>query len=241
MEKIILLILLVPFFSNANELSCPENGYVVTYRSPTSGNKISFCQIKINGERLKHGLEIIYNDAGELIDQRFYKNGEEVLPQGEKILTDEIVKESSFDRAASLIKSILSSMIVFDPEDESHLKTKGCKNYVKKWMRVFISNKKETFKYKFGDSCDIEGVFLASEKNIKVNLSLRNVGEFERVSMDVPFNVVLGTRPKVIFKLKNGVFLSKGKKKSEFSGNYELIVDPFKKSLIHKDLEGNFI
>ena len=241
MKKIILILVLAPLYSFANELECPDDGYIVSYRSPTSGNKISFCQIKINGKRFKHGPEEILNDDGSVVSRKYYEKGEEVQPH--KIAKEPAADETdiSFNKIAEIIETILSSMIVFDPDSESKLSIKGCKNYIKKWKRVFISNKKETFKYKFGNDCDIEGIILASKNKININLSLRNVGEFERVSMGVPYNVLLGARPKVTFTIKDGLVLSEGEKKCEFSGTYDLIVDPFSRNLVHQDLGGKIL
>ena len=70
---------------------------------------------------------------------------------------------------------------------------------------------------------------MATKKHISVNLALRNVGEFEKVSMSVFFDVELAPRPKVNFTIKDGLVLSEGDKKCEFSGSYEIIIDPFNK------------
>ena len=133
--------MLAPLYSYASDLECPDDGYVVSYRSPTSGNKISFCQIKINGERFKHGSEEILNDEGGFVSRKYYVKGKEIQPL--KIAKEPTADETdnSFDKIAEIIETILSSMIVFNPENERELKVKGCKSYIKKWKRVFLKKK----------------------------------------------------------------------------------------------------
>ena len=118
MKKIILILILAPLYSSASELECPDDGYVVSYRSPTSGNKISFCQIKINGKRFKHGPEEILNDDGSVVSRKYYEKGEEVQPHKIAKKPTEDETDNHFDKIADIIETILSSMIVFDPETE---------------------------------------------------------------------------------------------------------------------------
>ena len=56
-------------------MSCPDGGYLVELISPSSGNKLTFCQTSKNGQLLKHGPYHEYSAQGMLLAQNHYEWG----------------------------------------------------------------------------------------------------------------------------------------------------------------------
>lgn len=57
---------------------CPDNGLLIDYESVSLGVRIQMCQIKSNGEYLKHGPEIIFSKSGQPEILKNYNNGIEL-------------------------------------------------------------------------------------------------------------------------------------------------------------------
>lgn len=57
---------------------CPDNGLLIDYESVSLGVRIQMCQIKLNGEYLKHGPEIIFSKSGQPESLKNYNKGIEL-------------------------------------------------------------------------------------------------------------------------------------------------------------------
>ena len=54
---------------------CPDGGLLLDYFSKLENARIQMCGIRVNGQFVKHGPEVRYNDQGQVISKSIFKNG----------------------------------------------------------------------------------------------------------------------------------------------------------------------
>jgi hypothetical protein len=57
---------------------CPDGALLIDYVSPSSNRRIQMCQIKVNGQYIKHGPEVMFSSSGSPESIKVYKNGAEL-------------------------------------------------------------------------------------------------------------------------------------------------------------------
>jgi hypothetical protein len=57
------------------EKDCPDNGLLIDYVSAVEGGRVQVCQIKVDGNYLKHGPEVKYNAQGQAVSSSVYDKG----------------------------------------------------------------------------------------------------------------------------------------------------------------------
>jgi hypothetical protein len=246
-----LIILLATFISYniAFAAKCPPGTTPIEVNVPSTGKQINFCQISIDGKLLKHGPEKIYSTEGTLIQTRYFVLGKKSTA---KALMN-YVNQKGFPKSTTGPKNSIPPMAVEavtvlfkaimpfmrDEGRSRKFNVRGCKNYQKEWVEVFLTNRRQDFKYNFQRGCDIQGVIKALPgRKVKMDLRLRNVGVFERTELDISYFMKLNLITRVDFVINDGTFYAKGEGDTRFTGDYSVDLNPMKKTLIEKNRGG---
>ncbi len=228
---------------------CPPGTTPISVNIPSTGKKIDFCQISLNGKLLKHGPEKIYNSNGALLKTNYFVLGKPSTPKAlMEYVNSEGVPSSSRGKsntvpphAVEAVTELFKAMMPFmrDGYSSSKFNVRGCKNYEKEWVGVFLTNQRRDFHYNFQKGCDIQGVIKALPgRKVKMDLKLRNVGVFERTELDISYQLQLNVITRVDFFINDGTLYAKGEGDTRFTGDYSVDLNPLKKSLIEKNRGG---
>ncbi|MBI3543537.1 MAG: hypothetical protein HY075_09720 [Deltaproteobacteria bacterium] len=96
-----------------------------------------------------------------------------------------------------------------------------------KWVQ-FIFGVPFTQSFKFDECCDIEGTTTISQKPFPVDLKLKNLGEYARVTMTVTVTVAIDMAKQsgdVSWSAAEGKLFTKSGEASEFTADYALAIN----------------
>ena len=229
---------------------CPPGTTPINVNVSSTGKRIDFCQINVNGKLLKHGPEKTYNNSGSLIQTRYFVLGKKSTAKAlmNYVNNNGIPRHTSGPKnsippmAIEAVKVLFKAIMPFMRDEGQFQKfnVRGCKNYQKQWVEVFLTNRKQDFTYNFKSGCDIQGVIKALPgRKVKMNLKLRNVGVFERTELDISYFMKLNLITRVDFVINDGTLFAKGEGDTRFTGDYSVDLNPMKKTLIEKNRGGN--
>lgn len=231
---------------------CPPGTTPISVNVSATGKKIDFCQISLNGKLLKHGPEKTYNSEGTLITTRYFVLGKKSTAQNlmnyvnqkgipkSKIGSKNSVPPHAIEAVTVLFKAMMPFMR--DEKRNRKFNVRGCKDYQKEWVSVFLTNQARNFDYRFQKGCDIQGTIKALPgRKVKMDLKLRNVGVFKRTELDISYFIRLNMITRVDFVINDGTLYAKGEGDTRFQGDYAVDLNPLKKSLIEKNYGGNLM
>jgi hypothetical protein len=222
-----LLILLLSFFfvslAYSEDFKCPDGALLMEYQLPEGKKVKKTCGFFQSGKVIKHGPEVV-TSAGKVIEETYYKNGEETsLPS--KIVEN---KDMELEQVFKSLRELLS-ILSYDQGRMNHgqFNVGGCDPRPFDWVVAALKKNDIPKTYSFSEKCDVSGSFTASfKRNFPVDFNLRNLNGLTQSHMKIKMISKKGTVGiRYRFEVLEGT-ISSSQNSYSFKAEYEVDINP---------------